>query len=63
MTNSNEKKEELVTPMLVMDEEVEEPVTPRSKMGSNHVNNTPRELVMFVLFNTEAHKTIDIHKK
>jgi hypothetical protein len=33
-----------MTPRLVMDEEVKEPTTLRSKMGSNDVNNTPREI-------------------
>jgi hypothetical protein len=27
-----------------LDEKKEEPMTPRSKMGSNIVNNTPREI-------------------
>jgi hypothetical protein len=44
MTNSNEKEEEPMTPRLVMDEEAEELATPRSKMDSNIVNNTPREI-------------------
>jgi hypothetical protein len=63
MIDLDEKEEELVTPKSVMDEEAKESASPRSKMGSNHVNNTPRELVLFTLFDIEAHKTIDIHKK
>jgi hypothetical protein len=39
MINSNEKKEESMTPRLVLDKEAEELATPRSKMGSNDVNN------------------------
>jgi guanylate kinase len=44
MTNSNEEEEEPMTARLVMDEEAEELATPKSKMDSNIVNNTPREI-------------------
>jgi hypothetical protein len=44
ITNLNEEEEEPVTPRLVMDKEAEELTTPRLEMGSNIVNNTPREI-------------------
>ncbi len=55
--------EELVTPRLVMDEEVEKPTTPRSKMGSNNVNST---LIFFGYAHSidiKALEIVDIHKK
>jgi hypothetical protein len=42
--DSNEEEEKPMTPRLVMDKEAKEPTTLRSKMGSNHVNNTPKEI-------------------
>jgi hypothetical protein len=44
MIDSNEKEEELMSPRPKMDEEVEEPTMPRSKMGSNDLKNTPKEI-------------------
>ncbi len=40
----DEEQKKLATLMSIMDEEMKELTTPRSEMGSNIVNNTPREI-------------------
>jgi hypothetical protein len=40
----DKEAKESTTPRLVMDEEMEEPTTPWLEMGSNTINNTPREI-------------------
>jgi hypothetical protein len=40
----DKEEEESTTPRLEMDDEVIEPTIPRSEMGSNNVNNTPKEI-------------------
>ncbi len=42
--NPLKEKEEFATPRSKMDEEEEEPLTLSLEMGSNDVNNTPREI-------------------
>jgi hypothetical protein len=42
--DSDEEKEESMTPRSKMDEEMEESTTPRSRMGSNNVNSTTRKI-------------------
>ncbi len=44
MTNLDEEEKEPTTSRSITDEEVKESVTPRSKMGSNIVNNTPKKI-------------------